>query len=346
MKPDLNEQDAELQRNIEEQEQAMSALLRRVMEPPLKPLHDTLAELKVQLAGVQQANAKAAEAVEAGLSEALDNQGKRVKRHFDEVADDIGSFKEDLGTLASVLEKHHAGQTERDKGMQDILHRADSMLAQLDAKADTTATAIAGAARDLTRVEGALDAVRAQQQTVADQLSQELDGMGARLEQQHAHLHDGLARTTTMIEQLDNKASAAGDSLSATAHIVTKVDADLDTLRAQEQAAAGLLNKELNGLGQQLDRQQAQLRERIDTLQPELVAHIESLAATIEGSAKELVRRYEALSETQKALVTTSFQEQLALQLAPFQTRTKWLFTLCGLSFASTLALVGVRLFM
>lgn len=274
MKRDENEKYQDLQRDIEEQEQAMSALLQRVMAQPLVPLHKSFDKLSEQLAAVQQANTRAAQAVEAGLSEALEGQGKRFNRQLGEVTDGIDGLKEELGTLASTLDKQHSGQVERDEIVQGSLHRADGMLAQLDARA-----------------------------------------------------------------------SAAGDSLAAAASAVAKMDADLGTMREQEHALAGQLNKEFDGLTRQLHGQQAQLCERIDTLQPGLAAQLASLAATVDGSAKEVARQYETLSETQKAVVSATVQEQLALQLAPVQAQAKWLFALCGLSFASTLALLGMQLF-
>jgi len=338
MKRDANTQPEALQRSIDEQEQAMAAILTRVMKQPLDPLHKTLCEMTAQLAAVQQANARSAQAVEAGLIEALENQYKRVRSRFDEVADGIGELKEDLC-------RHSVDQKERDGRMQDSLLRADGMLAQLDANADATGVAIEGVVREITRVEDGLSAVRAQQQAVADQLSRELDGMGVRFEQRHTHLDDGLTRTATILGQIDTRTSAVGDSLTAATQAVAKVDADLVAMRDQEWTAASELNRELNGLTRQLDSQQAQLYKRIDTLQPGLVSHFESLAATIEGSSKEVARQYQVLSETQQALVTATVQQQLALHLAPLQTRTKWLFAVCVLSLSSTMALLGLQLF-
>ena len=75
------------------------------------------------------------------------------------------------------------------------------------------------------------------------------------------------------------------------------------------------------------------------------MSHFESLAAVIDGSAKEVARQHQTMSEAQQALVTAIVQQQLALQLAPFQARTKWLAAVCVLSFASTLALLGMQLF-
>ncbi|SDA75490.1 MULTISPECIES: hypothetical protein [unclassified Janthinobacterium] len=338
MKRDAHKQHEEIQRGIKEQEQAMAELLTRVMKHPLDPLYKTLGELKMQLDAVQQANAKAAQAVEAGLIDALEGQGTRMNRRFGEVRDGMDVLKEDLG-------RHTAGQAERDGIMQEFLLRADGMLAQLDTKADAAGTTIIEMGRDFTRVEDGLGAVRAQQLAVANQLSQELGGVAVRLEQGQAHLDEGLAKTATMLEKIDIKTRATCDNLAAAAQVVAKVDTDLGIIRDQEHAAADQLNRELNGLTQKLDHQRTQLCERIDTLHPGLMPHFESLAAVIDGAAKEVARQHQAMSEAQQALVTAIVQQQLALQLAPFQARTKWLTAVCVLSFASTLALLGMQLF-
>jgi ABC-type transporter Mla subunit MlaD len=344
MKRHENPQDVELQRHISEQEQAMSQLLQRVMERPLAPLHKILEDLRSQIAAVQQASIHAAQSVEAGLSEVLEGQSKRLNRHVNDVADGVDSLKEELTGLVLTLEKRHDGQVERDQHMQDSLARAGDVLVQLDAKADAANGALAATAADLAKVDDALGTVREQQQVAVDRFSQELGGLGGRLEQQQAHFDGSLGRTTSVLEQLDTRAAAANESLAAAVRAVATVDAELGTLREQEQTSASRLNGGLDKLAQQLDRQQTGLCERIDALMPALAPHFDTLAATVDQSSRETAARYDALSESQKALVAATVQEQLALQLAPFQTRTKWLVAVCALSLASTVALLGLQL--
>ncbi len=344
MKRHENPKDLELQRHIDEQEQAMSQLLQRVMERPLAPLHKTIEDLRSQIAAVQQASVHAAQSVEAGLSEVLEGQNKRLNRHVNDVADGVDSLKEELAGLASTLEKRHDGQAERDQHMQDSLARAGDVLVQLDAKADAANGALAATAADLARVDGALVTVREQQQMAVDRFSQELGGLGGRLEQQQAHFDGSLRRTSSVLEQLDTRTAAANESLAAAVSAVAKVDAGLGTLREQEQASTSRLNGGLDTLAQQLGRQQAGLCERIDAVMPALALHIDALAATVDQSSRETAARYHALSESQKALVAATVQEQLALQLAPFQAKTKWLIAVCALSLASTVALLGLQL--
>lgn len=344
MKRHENQHDEELQHNIEEQEQAMSELLLRVMERPLTPLHRTIEELQNQVAKVQEASVKAALSVEAGLSEVLDGQSKRMNRHASDVADGIESLKEDLAGLASALEKDRTAKAERDAHTQDSLARAGAMLGQLDAKADAAGLALTATARDLKQLDETLVGVREQQQTAADCLSQELDGLGGRMEDRHTRLDGSIGQATSLLAQLDVKSGSTNDSLAAAAAAVAKIDTELAALRAQEQAAAGDVNRELSGLAQRLQRQQTELYERIEAVQQAMAPQFNTLAATIDQSSKEIARQYESLPEAQKVLVAATVQEQLALQLAPFQTQVKWLVAVCGLSFASTLALLGFQL--
>ncbi len=345
MKRHENQKDQEQQRNIEEQEQAMSELLLRVMERPLVPLHKTLDELREKLAAIQQANTNVTQSVEAGLLDVLEKQGKRLNRSFDDVTEGIDGLKEELTDLASIIDKHNNGQAERDERIQGSLVRAGDKLTQLEANADTASAAFINTARDLAKIDDALGGIREQQQTVGDQIGNELGHLGVRLERQHAQLDESIAKTTMGLERLHTKADTTTDSLAVAALGISKVDTELLTLREQEQAAASQLIIELNTLAHQLGRQQAQLCERIDTVQPGLARHFETLAATIDGATREATSNYESLSENQKVMVTAAVQEQLAIQLAPFLLRTKWLAAICGLSFASTLALLGIQLF-
>lgn len=343
MKRYENPNDEELQRNIDEQEKAMSALLVRVMERPRTPLHETIQELRSQIAAVQQASVHAAQSIEAGLSEALEGQAKRLNRHVGDVADGVDTLKDELSALASTLEKRYGGQVERDGQMHDKLAQAGEMLVRIDAKADTAGSALDAAARGLGNVSETLAAVREAQGALAERASQKLGGLGERLERQQAQLAGKLSGTAGVLERIDSRAAAAGDSLAASALAFAKIDADLCALREHGQASTDKLGSGVNALAQQLERQQAGLCERIDAVQPALAPHIDSLAASVDKSARDTAACYESLSETQKALVVATVQEQLALQLAPFQTRTTWLAAVCGLSFASTLVLLGMQ---
>lgn len=344
MKRHENQQDEELQRRIDEQEMAMSELLLRVMDRPLTPLHKTIEELRGQIAAVQQANIHAAQSIEAGLSEVLEGQSKRLNRHVNDVADVVDRLKEELAALASTLDERFTRQVERDEHIQDRLAQAGNMLAQLDAKADLAGNALVTTARDLANVGDTLGAAREEQQVIANRLSQELGGLGERLEQHQVRFSGSLGKATAFLEQIRTNAAETSDSLAAATRTVAKVDAELGILREQEQASSSQLNGELHALMQQLDRQQVGLCDRIDAVKPELTLYFETLSAAIDHLSKEAALRYETLSETQKALMTATVQEQLALQLAPFRIRTKWLIAVCGLSFASTLALLGMQL--
>jgi len=344
MKLHENQHAEELQRNIEEQERAMSEMLLRVMDRPLTPLHKTIEELRSDIAKVQEESVKAALSVEAGLSDVLEGQSKRLNRHVGDVAEGIDNLKEKLAGLESQLEKDRTVQAERDGHLQDSLSRAGATLVELHTKADTAGIALATTGSNLARLGEALDGVGEQQQTAVDRLSQELGGLGGRLDEQHTHLEGNIGQTTALLAQLDLKAGSTSESLATAARAVAKVDAELGALREQEQAAAGDFSRELSGLAQRIERQQAGLYERVEGVQHALTPQLETLAATIERSSREITHQYESMPAAQKALVAATVQEQLAIQLAPFQVRIKWLVAVCGLSFASTLALLGVQL--
>lgn len=301
MESDMNKQDEELQRKIAEQEQAMMTLLLRVMERPLAPLAKSMHDLMEQLAAIQQANARAAQGVEAVLSDALSDQDKWLKRRFAEVAEESENLKAGLGSLGATLDRQHVGQMERDDRIAGSLAHTSGILLQLDEKAVAAGAALATAERGLADVNDAVGAVRQKQEEAGHRLSQELESMGSLMEQRHAHVDDGIARAAAALDQLETGVSAAGNSLGAALRGISKVDAELGALREQEQASAGQLNRDLHELTRQVAGQQA--------------------------------------------LVTATVEEQLALQLAPLQLRTKWLIAVCTLSCASTLALLGAKLF-
>jgi uncharacterized phage infection (PIP) family protein YhgE len=257
MESDVNKQDEELQRAIAEQEQAMVTLLLRVMERPLAPLHQSLHNLKEQLAAVQQANAKAAQGVEAALSDALSDLDKSLKRRFSEVAEESENLKAGLGSLVSTLDRQNLGQMERDERIAGSLARTSGMLLQLDEKAVAAGAALATAERGRADVSNALREIRQKHEEAGHRLSHELDGMALLMEQRHAHVDGGIVRTTTVLDQLETKVSTAGDSLAAALRGITKVDAELGALREQEQASVGQLNSDLHGLTRQVDCQQA-----------------------------------------------------------------------------------------
>jgi len=314
MKPHEHTQDQELQKNIEEQEQAMAQMLLRVMERPLTPLHKTIEELGTHLAAVQKASVHAAHGVEAGLREALEEQDKRLKRQFNDVADDVEKLEEALAKHASTLDQQHTGQAARDQHMQDTL-----------------ASAFDGLVQQYAQVEDSFDKVA----TALEQLDAKT---AAALEQLDA-------KTVAALHQLDAKAVATGASVAAVASTVGQIDTGLATQREQDLTIATRLSGGLASLSTQLERQQAALSARIDTVPPSMAPQFDLLSATMDKTSREVAERYSILSASQQALVTATVQEQLALQLAPFQAKSTFLLALCVLSFASTLALLGLHFY-
>lgn len=362
MKRHDNHKEHELQRRIEEQEQAMGALLLRVMERPLMPLHQTIGELRSQITVSQQATVKATQLVEVSVTGLLEAHGKRSKKDLGEVAGGIRGLQDGLSGLSSTLATQHAEQVERDEGLRNKLTSADNALTQLEARAQAADEVLADTARTLNKIDGTLDAVCDQQRTAANLLSQELgsireqhqsasnriseefSGLGQRLDQQHAHLDEDHGKTTASLEQLHGKAVSTGDALAMALQAIAAVNAGIAALRDREHTARSELSSELAVLAQQIGQQQAGLSKHIEGVQHHLTPRLDQLAASISTSSSDVTRQYESLSRNQEALVTAAVQEQLARQLTPFQVRTKWLTVLCGLSFASTLALLAVQL--
>ncbi|NHZ42138.1 hypothetical protein [Massilia aquatica] len=284
MKIDKKLQDQELRHKIDEQEQAMSALLTRVLERPLTPLHKAIEELRAQIAAVEQASVHAAQTAEAGLSELMEGQGKRLKSQVNDVLDDVEGLKGALAGLSAALETRHGELLGHDERMHD------------------------------------------------------------RLARQQAHFDDGLGKAAATLDTLDHKVASAADGIAVAARMAAKVDADLGLLRQQEQAHAGELNGGLDALVQQLNRHHAGLAQRIETVTPALVPLFDALGASVDKSSREIVQGHDTLAQAQQALLTSTVQQQLALQLAPFQARTTWLAVMCALSCASTLVLLGMQL--
>lgn len=310
-----NQKVGELQRDIDEQEISMSALLVRVMERPLAPFHETIKELRSQISAAQDASVHAATSIEAGLREALEDLSKRLNGCVSDVADNVDTLTNELSALASTLEKRHRSQLERDEQVHQWLAQACEMLARIDAKANTAANTLDAAVRGLGHVGEAIVAAREAQSTFAERVSKELVGLGEHLGHQHAQLDGKLGGTTTVLERIDGRAAAAGERLVASALVVAKIDANLSTLREHAQASTDELSRGVN-----------------------------TLATSVDKTARDIAARYESLSETQKAMVVAAVQEQLAIQLSPLQTRTRWLAAICGLSLASTLALLCMQL--
>ncbi len=283
MKIDKKLQDQELQRKIDEQEQAMSALLTRVLERPLTPLHKAIEELRAQIAAVEQASVHAAQTAEAGLIK-LEGQGKRLKSQVNDMLDDVEGLKGALAGLSATLETRHGELLGHDERMHD------------------------------------------------------------RLARQQAHFDDGLGKAAATLDTLDHKVASAADGIAVAARMAAKVDADLGLLRQQEQAHAGELNGGLDALVQQVNRHHAGLAQRIETVTPALVPYFDALGASVDKSSREIVQGHDTLAQAQQALLTSTVQQQLALQLAPFQARTTWLAVMCALSCASTLVLLGMQL--
>lgn len=108
------------------------------------------------------------------------------------------------------------------------------------------------------------------------------------------------------------------DSFLVAAHSIESLRSELVSLREQGQVGTS-----------SLQRQQAELSQRIDALMSALDPRFAGLTATIEA---------------QEAVVIRSMHEQLALQLRPLFVQGKWLLMLCGLSLASSVGVIALML--
>lgn len=228
-----NEEQA-LQRSIEQQEQAMAAVLGRIIQAPLAPICEALEEVQEQLYQQEKAGKMLNMTISASVTEAVEESTLRLNRN-----------------LAGVK------------------HTVDEMR-----------------------------------------------------------------------EQAASQATALGNGFAAQADHQTRLDAGIAGLRDAGQAGTDRLLRDVTGLG----RQQAQLTERVDALQPALAPRLDRLQAAVDDSARDIADAYASFSDKQKAIVSAVVQQELALQLAPLQKRSGWLAAMCAASLLSSLAVLGLAL--
>jgi predicted nucleic acid-binding Zn-ribbon protein len=305
MKPHENDNIKQLQHEIDAQEQALGALLDRVMQAPLTPLRTSLQELGERLDAVEKANARNAQALEAVVTQEMKAETRRLGSKLGAVGDELSDLKDELGELAATLERRDGERGERDARLGN----------------------------GLARMDAGLHAIREQEQASAGQLQGTLAGIERHVVSQQAKLDGGFGKGEAWLEKLDARLDAAGNVGLAAGHSLERLGSELASLREQEQAGTG-----------RLERQQAELGQRINAIPPALDPRFAGLAAFIEASAQELAQRSAALGEAQQATVTRTVQEQLALQLAPHRARGNWLFVLCGLSLASSACVFALLL--
>jgi len=105
-----NEEEA-LQRSIEQQEQAMAAVLGRIMQAPLAPICEALEEVQEQLYQQEKAGKMLNLTVSASVTEAVDESTRRLGRNLAGVKDTVDEMREHAATYATTFEKRFEAQS-------------------------------------------------------------------------------------------------------------------------------------------------------------------------------------------------------------------------------------------
>lgn len=263
----------DVQRTIDEQEQAMAELLTRVMALPLAPLHKTIATLQAQFMNAQREGTNVTLQIQTSLDAMQQRQDTQMNR-LGEIATDARSASEDLDDLDDLLTERHDAQAARDQHVLDQLaslhtkvvaaeqsmaQMAAELRTQLKAQSADQADRLAVATNTITRIDTGLDELRTRIDAVVPALAPRFDTLAATVQE------------------------ASSDSArQATAHM-TRVN---------------------TGLGE--------LRVCVDAVAPALSPRFDTLAATVQEASSDSARHYHSLSESQKAVVAAAVQEQLA----------------------------------
>lgn len=220
----------------------MSQLLLRVMERPLMPLHKTVETLGAKIAAVQKATADATRSVEAGLSDMLEEQGKRIGRKVDDLMDVVEDGTEKLAALAKHVDQCKVEHDERSQRLHDDMARAEEAVTRQHMQVDTRLTDVTAA---IAQLQTGLGALREQGHTGATRLSGSLSNLAKQLDRQQSAVcgridavHPALAAhadvLTSGIDKTSKDLVAHCDTLSAS----TKA---LVSATVQEQVARHLV---------------------------------------------------------------------------------------------------------
>jgi hypothetical protein len=153
-----------MQHDILAQEQALTALLERVMNAPLAPLRSTLDELRERLNAVEQANAKALRSTEVLLADEIKDGSRKVSGRINDINNFVRTLQDDLDELAAALKRHDANSGERGERAAAALSRSQELVAALDVRSGDGAVTTA---RSLERLGSILTSLREQEQAGA-----------------------------------------------------------------------------------------------------------------------------------------------------------------------------------
>ena len=253
----------ELQKEIEEQEQAMSQMLLRVMERPLTPLHNTLEAMAAQIVAVQKASVQATQSVELNLSDALEEQNKRVKRQFSDLTDNVDKLKEVLAEFAQTLDTKYTDHGKRDQHLQDSLTRVNDMLAQqqtngndrfskttalfdqIDTQLATTSDNLIAATRAIEKLDTDVTTLGEQEVVIASRIGNSLKNLSKQLDLQQTAMNDRIdAVQPALVPHFNDLAATIDKSAQEIAgrhHALSASQRELVTATVQEQLAIQLM---------------------------------------------------------------------------------------------------------
>jgi hypothetical protein len=191
----------DVQRTIDEQEQAMAELLTRVMALPLAPLHKIIATLQAQFTNAQREGAKVTLQMQTSLDAMWQRQDTQLNRLV-EIATDARSASEGLEDLDDLLTERHDAQAARDRHVQDqlaglhtnamaaeestaqlVAQIAAELRTQLKAQSADHADRLAVATHAITRIDTGLDEMRTRIDAVAPALAPRFDTLAATVQE-------------------------------------------------------------------------------------------------------------------------------------------------------------------
>lgn len=186
----MNFQDDEeqaLQRSIEQQEQAMSAVLGRLMQAPLAPISVALEEVQEQLYQQEKAGRMLNLTVSASVTEAVEESTRRLGRNLAAVKGTVDDLREQAGNQAATMDERFVAQSSHQT-------RVDAGIAVLrdasQAGTEQLARDLAGVRREQTQLGERIDALQAALLPRLDQLQAAVDGAARDSIHAYASLSD------------------------------------------------------------------------------------------------------------------------------------------------------------
>lgn len=206
-----------LQHDIQAQEQALAALLERVMHAPLAPLRSTLDVLRERIDAIEQTNTKAVRTTELVLADEIRAGTRKISGRIGDINNIVRPLQSELEELAAALKRHDEDSSERGERAAAALACGHDLLVAVDVRSSDSALTIT---RSIERLGNELEILREQNQ--ADT---------GRIEHQQAEL--GL-RIDTVLPAIDQCFAVLAAAIEASARELAQRSA---TLGEEQQAA-------------------------------------------------------------------------------------------------------------